>query len=60
MNNAKVRRELKKNGLYLKKRGRHYWCNGDYDLTYDVVDNNNIIQLENITISDLIEILSNM
>ena len=60
MSTAKVRSELKKNGLYLRKKGRYYYSNGDYDPTYVVVDSENVVQIEEVTISDLIEILSNM
>lgn len=57
MSVATMRRRLRKNGLFLKRRGRYYYCNGDYDVTYDIVDADNVIQMENATLSDIEEII---
>lgn len=57
MSTRKMRAELKKNGLYLKRVGRHYYPNGEYDLTYHIVDKDDVVQMENVTISDIIEVL---
>lgn len=57
MSTRKMRAELKKNGLYLKRVGRYYYPNGEYDVTYHIVNEDNVVQMENVTISDIDEIL---